>query len=195
MKFGKGEVICREDLGYPEGALVCDGYDAAGGLLAHPLGGGFQLTVRRARKGGSEQWRRWSGRPPCSARADFAWRDQALHQIVHQQAEVQGRQHDQYGPEGQHRGKPGVFKPSLQEIERPCPGAGTSRNFVQLESHEVETVMARKRHASPILLGGQHRSLTCRASSKLTNSGAQRRWFRFVTVFVTWRPKSSLLPE
>jgi len=30
---------------YPEGALVCDGYDSAGRLLAHPLGGGFQLTV------------------------------------------------------------------------------------------------------------------------------------------------------
>ena len=45
MKFSKGETICREDLGYPEGALVCDGYDEAGRLLAHPLGGGFQLTV------------------------------------------------------------------------------------------------------------------------------------------------------
>ena len=45
MKFSKGEIICREDLAYPEGALVCDGYDAAGRLLAHPLGGGFQLTV------------------------------------------------------------------------------------------------------------------------------------------------------
>jgi hypothetical protein len=45
MKFSKGEVICRKDLGYAEGALVCDGYDDAGRLLAHPLGGGFQLTV------------------------------------------------------------------------------------------------------------------------------------------------------
>ena len=45
MRFSKGEVICREDLGYPEAALVCDGYDGAGRLLAHPLGGGFQLTV------------------------------------------------------------------------------------------------------------------------------------------------------
>ena len=45
MKFSKGEIICREDLGYPEGALVCDGYDDAGRLLAHPLGGGFQVTV------------------------------------------------------------------------------------------------------------------------------------------------------
>jgi len=31
MKFTKGESICREDLAYPEGALVCDGYDHAGG--------------------------------------------------------------------------------------------------------------------------------------------------------------------
>ena len=45
MKFSKGEIICRKDLAYPEGALVCDGYDDAGRLLAHPLGGGFQLTV------------------------------------------------------------------------------------------------------------------------------------------------------
>jgi hypothetical protein len=45
MKFSNGEIIRREDLAYPEGALVCDGYDDAGRLLAHPLGGGFQLTV------------------------------------------------------------------------------------------------------------------------------------------------------
>ena len=45
MKFSKGEVIRREDLAYPEGALVCDGYDDAGRLVVHPLGGGFQLTV------------------------------------------------------------------------------------------------------------------------------------------------------
>jgi hypothetical protein len=45
MKFSKGEIIRRDDLAYPEGALVCDGYDDAGRLLAHPLGGGFQLTV------------------------------------------------------------------------------------------------------------------------------------------------------
>jgi hypothetical protein len=45
MKFTKGEIICREDLGYPEGGLVCDGYDDGGRLLAHPLGGGFQLKI------------------------------------------------------------------------------------------------------------------------------------------------------
>lgn len=45
MKFSKGEIIRRDDLAYPEDALVCDGYDDAGRLLAHPLGGGFQLTV------------------------------------------------------------------------------------------------------------------------------------------------------
>ena len=32
-------------MAYPEGALVCDGYDDGGRLLAHPLGGGFQVTV------------------------------------------------------------------------------------------------------------------------------------------------------
>lgn len=45
MKFSKDDIICREDLGFPEGALVCDGYDTAGALLAHPLGGGFQMTI------------------------------------------------------------------------------------------------------------------------------------------------------
>jgi hypothetical protein len=45
VKFEKGEIICREDLRYPEGALVCDGYNDGGRLLAHPLGGDFQLTV------------------------------------------------------------------------------------------------------------------------------------------------------
>jgi len=45
MKFSKGEIICREDLAYPAGALVSDGYDDAGRLLAHPLGGGLQLAV------------------------------------------------------------------------------------------------------------------------------------------------------
>lgn len=45
MLLSKDEIICREDLGYPEGALVCDGYDTAGALLAHPLGGGFQMSI------------------------------------------------------------------------------------------------------------------------------------------------------
>ena len=48
MQFNKNDVICREDLGLPEGALVCDRYNAAGGLLAHRLGGGFQLTIPAA---------------------------------------------------------------------------------------------------------------------------------------------------
>ena len=34
-----------------KGALVCDGYDAAGGLLAHAMGGGFQLTVPAREEG------------------------------------------------------------------------------------------------------------------------------------------------
>lgn len=45
MRFNIGEVICREGLAFPEGALVCDGYDGMGQLLAHPVGGGLQLTV------------------------------------------------------------------------------------------------------------------------------------------------------
>ena len=45
MSFGKNEIIVRDDGKYPEGALVVDGYDAQGNLLAHPLGGGLQLSV------------------------------------------------------------------------------------------------------------------------------------------------------
>jgi hypothetical protein len=45
MKFQKGEIIVREDTRYPEGALVVDGFDTSGNLLAHPLGGGLQLII------------------------------------------------------------------------------------------------------------------------------------------------------
>ena len=48
MRFNKGDIICREGLGYLEGALVCDRYGAAGGLVAHRLRGGFLLTVPAA---------------------------------------------------------------------------------------------------------------------------------------------------
>jgi hypothetical protein len=40
-----GEVIVRDDLKYPDGALVVDGFDAGGALLAHNLGGGAQLII------------------------------------------------------------------------------------------------------------------------------------------------------
>jgi hypothetical protein len=43
--FSEGEVIVRDDLKYPDGALVVDGLDEEGCMLAHPLGGGFQLVV------------------------------------------------------------------------------------------------------------------------------------------------------
>ena len=45
MSFQKNEIIERDDGKYPHGALVVDGYDASGALLAHPLGGGFQLII------------------------------------------------------------------------------------------------------------------------------------------------------
>ena len=43
--FTQGEVIVRDDLKYPEGAVVVDGIDARGHLLVHPLGGGLQFAV------------------------------------------------------------------------------------------------------------------------------------------------------
>jgi hypothetical protein len=43
--FSEGEVLVRDDLKYPDCALVVDGLDEEGCMLAHPLGGGFQLVV------------------------------------------------------------------------------------------------------------------------------------------------------
>lgn len=48
MSFQKNDIIVRDDGKYPEGALIVDGYDASGALLAHPLGGGFQLIIPAA---------------------------------------------------------------------------------------------------------------------------------------------------
>ena len=45
MSFQKNEIIVRDDMKYPEGALVVDGYDASGTMLVHPLGGGFQIRI------------------------------------------------------------------------------------------------------------------------------------------------------
>ena len=45
MRFQKGEIIVRNDLAYPEGALVVEGSDASDNTLAHPLGGGLQLSI------------------------------------------------------------------------------------------------------------------------------------------------------
>ena len=51
LTFSEGEVIVRDDLKYPEGALVVDGVDAQGSLLVRPLGGGFQLVLPRRELG------------------------------------------------------------------------------------------------------------------------------------------------
>lgn len=45
MSFQKNEIIVRDDMKYPEGAFVVDGYDELGALLSHPLGGGFQIRI------------------------------------------------------------------------------------------------------------------------------------------------------
>lgn len=45
MSFRKDEIIVRKDMKYPESALIVDGYDALKALLAHPLGGGFQIRI------------------------------------------------------------------------------------------------------------------------------------------------------
>lgn len=46
MKFTKGETIVPVEAIYPSGALVVDGYEADGTLLAHPLGGGLQYRFK-----------------------------------------------------------------------------------------------------------------------------------------------------
>jgi hypothetical protein len=43
--FTQGEIIVRNDLKYPDGAVVVDGIDERGRLLVHPLGGGLQFYV------------------------------------------------------------------------------------------------------------------------------------------------------
>ena len=45
MSFQNSAIIVRDDGKYPEDALVVDGYDNQGHLLAHPLGGGFQISI------------------------------------------------------------------------------------------------------------------------------------------------------
>jgi hypothetical protein len=44
MKFCKGDIVVPGEAQFPEGALIVDGYDAAGRLLAHPMGGGMQYV-------------------------------------------------------------------------------------------------------------------------------------------------------
>jgi len=44
-QFNKGDVLVPADKRYPSGALVADGYDSRGCLLAHPQGGGLQFII------------------------------------------------------------------------------------------------------------------------------------------------------
>lgn len=48
MSFENGDIIVRAGFRYPEGALVVDGYNSDGVLLAHPMGGGLQLMIPAA---------------------------------------------------------------------------------------------------------------------------------------------------
>ena len=45
MSLENGEIIIRNDLLYPEWALVVEGFDEEGHLLAHPLDGGIQYKI------------------------------------------------------------------------------------------------------------------------------------------------------
>jgi len=45
--FTQGEIIVRNDLKYPDGAVVVDGMDQKGRLLVYPLGGGCQFALSR----------------------------------------------------------------------------------------------------------------------------------------------------
>jgi hypothetical protein len=46
MKFSKGDILIPRDAQFPAGTLFVDGYDNCGRVLAHPLGGGFQLALK-----------------------------------------------------------------------------------------------------------------------------------------------------
>jgi hypothetical protein len=48
MAFKKGDIIIKVGAVYPHGALVVDGYDDQGRLLAHPEGGGLQYVFMPA---------------------------------------------------------------------------------------------------------------------------------------------------
>ena len=50
MKFSKGDILVPRDAQFPDGAVVVDGYDKTGQLLAHPLGGGLQHIYPTARQ-------------------------------------------------------------------------------------------------------------------------------------------------
>ena len=45
MQFNRNEIIIPHSSRYPDGALVVDGYDDNGRLLAHPVGGGLQFVI------------------------------------------------------------------------------------------------------------------------------------------------------
>lgn len=45
MKFSKGDILVPEGNQFPDGAVVVDGHDDAGRLMAHRMGGGFQEYV------------------------------------------------------------------------------------------------------------------------------------------------------
>ena len=48
IAFSEGDIVVRDNAKYPEGALVVDGIDENGALLAHPLGGGLQIALPAA---------------------------------------------------------------------------------------------------------------------------------------------------
>ena len=46
MPFKKDDIIIKAEAVYPHGAMVVDGYDDQGRLLAHPMGGGLQYAIK-----------------------------------------------------------------------------------------------------------------------------------------------------
>ena len=54
MKFTKGDTIIPAEAVYPSRAMIVDGYEPDGTLLAHPLGGGLQY---RFKPGAEKQFR------------------------------------------------------------------------------------------------------------------------------------------
>lgn len=57
MSFRKGEILCREDMAYPEGALAFDGYDEAGSAENSECYSLLSRAVVRSSFAGSP-WRR-----------------------------------------------------------------------------------------------------------------------------------------
>lgn len=51
LTFSKGDILIPFNKVYPDGAILCDGYESDGTLLGHPVGGGLQYRLKAGSEG------------------------------------------------------------------------------------------------------------------------------------------------